>query len=166
MHNRCEIVMKGMQENSRSVDLLTFISRWGLPCAIDMHSGWTERNDLTYVVSWSIYFLFDDNDSIDCLKYIRISGISILERGPIHIEATPGLSGPLFTKRTDVLPKDPVNCRSREIRVYTFLIALKFDRHLSSRASELPVKCRSNRIMITSNHAASRFGGKTSPAYK
>ena len=49
-------------------------------------------------------------------------------------------SGPLFTKRTDVLPQDLVKSRSRAIRVETFPIAaLKFDRHIGSSAAELPV---------------------------
>ena len=41
-------------------------------------------------------------------------------------------SGPLFTKQTDVLLVDLAKSRSREIRVYTLSIALKFDRHLGS----------------------------------
>ena len=71
MHNRCEIVMKSMQENSRSVDLFTFISRWGLnlPCDIDMHSGWTERNDLTYVVSHHEVFTFYSMITISLIVY-------------------------------------------------------------------------------------------------
>ena len=48
-------------------------------------------------------------------------------------------AGPLFTKMTDALPQDLVKTRNREIRVYTFLIALKFDRHLGSAAAEMPV---------------------------
>ena len=49
-------------------------------------------------------------------------------------------SGPLFTKRTDVLAQDLVKSRSRAIRVETFPIAaLKFDRHIGSSAAELPV---------------------------
>ena len=40
--------------------------------------------------------------------------------------------GTLFTKRTGVLTQDLVKPRRREIRVQTFPIALKFDRHLGS----------------------------------
>ena len=47
-------------------------------------------------------------------------------------------SGPIFTKRSDVLPQDIV-LRSPEIRVYTILIGLKFDRRLSSSAASVTV---------------------------
>ena len=66
-------------------------------------------------------------------------------------------SGHLFTKRTDVLLQDRVKSRRREIRVKTFRIARKFDRHLGSNAAEMPVKSQSNTIIITSNLAASRL---------
>ena len=58
--------------------------------------------------------------------------------------------GPLFTRRTDVLPQDLVKSRRREIRVQTFPIALKFDRHLGSSAAKLPVKFQSD-VFITSD---------------
>ena len=45
----------------------------------------------------------------------------------------PGLPGPLFTKRTDVLPQDLVKSRSHEIRVEIFPIALQFDRQQCCR---------------------------------
>ena len=48
----------------------------------------------------------------------------------------PSPPGHLFTKRTDVLPQDLAKSRSREIRIWTFPIALKFDRHLGSTAAE------------------------------
>ena len=48
-------------------------------------------------------------------------------------------SGPLFTKRADVLLQDLVKYRSREIRVYTLSTALKFDWLLGSSAAEMPV---------------------------
>ena len=66
-------------------------------------------------------------------------------------------AGPLFTKRTDVLPQDLMKSRSREIRVDTFPIALKFDRQLGSSAAEMPVKFQSDKIIMTSNPAVSRF---------
>ena len=62
--------------------------------------------------------------------------------------------GPLFTKRTDVLPQDLVKSRTREIRVSTFPISLKFDRHLG--AVEMLVKFHSDTIIIISNLADSR----------
>ena len=70
-----------------------------------------------------------------------------------------GKAGPLFTKQN--LAKS----QSCEIRVYTFPIALEFDRHLGRCAADVPVKCQSDTISITSNLAASnftRFRGKTS----
>ena len=66
-------------------------------------------------------------------------------------------SGPLFTKQTDVLPQDLVTSRSREIRVYTFTIAVKFERHLASGVAEVPVEFQSDTIIITPNLAASRL---------
>ena len=44
-----------------------------------------------------------------------------------------------------------------EIRVLTSLIALKFDRHIGSSATEMPVKFQNDTISITSNLAASRL---------
>ena len=67
----------------------------------------------------------------------------------------PGYYGPLFTKRTDVLPQDLVKSLSHEIRVKTFSIATKFDGHFSSSASEIPVKFQSDTIISTSDIAAS-----------
>ena len=54
------------------------------------------------------------------------------------------LSGPLFTKRWDVLPPHLVKSRSREIGCYNDRIALKFDRHLGSAAVEVPFKFRND----------------------
>ena len=63
----------------------------------------------------------------------------------------------LFTKGTDVFPQDIVKSRSREIRVYTFPIALKFERHPGSIAAEMPVKFESDMVNIDPNLAASRL---------
>ena len=54
-----------------------------------------------------------------------------------------------FTKRVDVLPQDLAKSRNREIRVWTFPIALKFDKHPGSRAAEMPVKWQSDTIIKT-----------------
>ena len=84
--------------------------------------------------------------------------------GPLFTEETKWLSqyqwskpGPLFTKRTDVLLQDLVKSQSSEIRIWTFPIALKFGRHLFSRAAEMPVQFQIDTIIITSNFAASRL---------
>ena len=45
-----------------------------------------------------------------------------------------------FITLTDVLPQDLVQSRNREIKVYAFPIALKFDRHVGSSIAEMPVK--------------------------
>ena len=61
-----------------------------------------------------------------------------------------------FTKQTDVLPQDLVKSLSREIRLQTFLIALKIDRHLAAEiAAEMPVKFQNDMIIIISNFVAS-----------
>ena len=65
--------------------------------------------------------------------------------------------GPLFTKRTDVLPQELVKYPSREIRAYTFPIGLKFDRYLDSNAFEMPDKFESDMIIIAANLAATRL---------
>ena len=49
-----------------------------------------------------------------------------------------------------LLPQDLVKSRSREIRIVSSPIALKFDRHLGSTAIEMPVIFQSNTIIITS----------------
>ena len=67
------------------------------------------------------------------------------------------LSDNYIIKWMDVLPQDPVNSRSREIRVNTFLIALKFDVHLGSSAAEIPVKSKIDTIIMTTILAASRL---------
>ena len=58
-------------------------------------------------------------------------------------------TGHLFTKRADVLPQDLAKSRSCEIRVYTFPIVLKFDRHLGSTAAEMSVKYQSDTIITS-----------------
>ena len=50
-----------------------------------------------------------------------------------------------------------VKSRSREIRVSTFPIALKFDRHIGSSATEMPVTFQSDTIITTSNLVTSRL---------
>ena len=63
-------------------------------------------------------------------------------------------SGPLFIKkRTDVLPQELVKSRSHERRAKTFLIALKFDRHIGSSVAEMQIK-KSDTIIVTSNLTA------------
>ena len=57
-------------------------------------------------------------------------------------------SGPLFTKRTDVSPQDFVKSRSCEIRIYSFSIALKFDRHLGSSAEKMSAKFQGDTIIM------------------
>ena len=56
-----------------------------------------------------------------------------------------------------VLPQDLVKSLSREIRVWTFPIALKFNSHIGSSAAEMPAKFQSDTIIITPNLAASRL---------
>ena len=65
--------------------------------------------------------------------------------------------GPLFTKRTDVLPQDLAKSRSLKIHIQTFPIALKFDRHLDCSDAEMPVKFKSDTIIITPILAAPRL---------
>ena len=66
--------------------------------------------------------------------------------------------GRLFTKRTNALPQDLMKPWSREIRIiWTFPIALKFDRHLGGSFADMPVKFRVDMIIITSNLAGSRL---------
>ena len=53
-------------------------------------------------------------------------------------------TGPLSTNQTDTLPKDLVKSRSYEIGCYSTRIALKFDKHLDSATTGVPVKCQSD----------------------
>ena len=64
---------------------------------------------------------------------------------------------PIFTKRTGILPQDLTKIRTHEVRIKTFPIRLKFDRHISSSPAEKPVKFQSDAIIITSNLAAPRL---------
>ena len=68
-----------------------------------------------------------------------------------HISGGP-YPGPLFIKRTDVLPQDLVKSRSREIGFYHDRIALKFDMHLGNT-----VKFQSDWKRLNPNLAVSRF---------
>ena len=108
-----------------------------------------DRNSVSGTGAWSL---------ARCLVVVHYS------YAPLTLDTLPctgvvvwGHPGPLFTKQTDVLPQDPVKSRSREIRVFTVSIALKFKRHLGSSAVEMPVKFQSYVINITPNIAVSRL---------
>ena len=64
---------------------------------------------------------------------------------------------PLFTKRSDALPRGLVKSWSRAISFYTFPIALTFSRHIVSSTVDIPVKIQNDAIIITFNIAASRL---------
>ena len=68
--------------------------------------------------------------------------------------ATPG---PLFTKRTDVLPQDVMKSRSREIGCYNDRVTLIFDRHPDSAAAKGPDKFRGEWKSWNPNLAALRL---------
>ena len=61
------------------------------------------------------------------------------------------------TRRKGILPQDLVHARSHEIRVWTFPIALTFDKHLGNTAAEMPVEFQTVMIIITSNLTAWRL---------
>ena len=62
------------------------------------------------------------------------------------------ISGPLFTKR-----KDLVKFRSRDIVFYDVRIGLIFDRRLGSAAAQVPVKLQSDEKSPNPTHAALRL---------
>ena len=62
------------------------------------------------------------------------------------------LPRPLFIKQMNVLWQDLTKFQSRQIP-----IVLRFDRHLSSSAAEMPVKFQNNTIIITSNLVTSKL---------
>ena len=66
-------------------------------------------------------------------------------------------AGPRLNIRKDVFPQDLVKSRSHVIGTLNCRIALKFDRHISSTAAEVPVKFQSDRTILNSNLAASRL---------
>ena len=66
-------------------------------------------------------------------------------------------AGPLFTKRTHVLPQDPAKCRSCEFGCYNYRIAQKCNSHLGSAAADVPVKSQSDWIRLNPKLAASRL---------
>ena len=66
-------------------------------------------------------------------------------------------SGPLFTKRADVLPPNLVKPLSREIRCYNDRIIVKSDKHLSTNAVDVSVKIQSDCKSLNPNLAVSRL---------
>ena len=72
----------------------------------------------------------------------------------INGQSYPGL---LLTKRTDVLPQDPVKSRSQAIECNNDGIILKCGWHLHSTAAEVPVKLQSDWKRLNSNLVASSF---------
>ena len=78
--------------------------------------------------------------ALDDHKSARVTDLRVKPRMWLQLLLTMTDSGPLFTKRTDVLPSDLVKSRSREIGCYDDRVALKFGRHLDSSAADVPVK--------------------------
>ena len=66
-------------------------------------------------------------------------------------------SGLLFIKRTDGLPQDYAKSRNREIHIYIFPIAMKFDRYLRSSINETTVEFQNDTTTITPILAASKL---------
>ena len=66
-------------------------------------------------------------------------------------------SGPIFTKRTDILQQDLMKSQNHGIGCYNIRIAPTFERHLGSAAAHVPVKFQSNGKIINPNLAASRL---------
>ena len=64
-------------------------------------------------------------------------------------------AGPLFIKRGDVLPLTLGKPRSHEIESNDGRIAPKFDKHLGSVASKMPVKFQSDSKSLNPNLEAS-----------
>ena len=91
------------------------------------------------------------------LRIYELDGISHWHVKNFKIGAAAGgsLSGPLFTKRLDVLPRDLVKFRSREIGCFNDCVALKIDRHLGS--ADVPDKFQSGWKSLIPNLAASRL---------
>ena len=66
-------------------------------------------------------------------------------------------SGPRLNIWKDVLSQDLVKYRSHEIGTLNCRIALKFDRHIGSNATKVPVKFQSDRTILNTNLVASRL---------
>ena len=66
------------------------------------------------------------------------------------------VAGPLLSGRTSYR-KISWSLEATRFGFKLFSVALKFDRHLGSGATEMPVKFQSDKIIITSNLAASRL---------
>ena len=99
------------------------------------------------VFMFLLRFYFSNNKITNIMRGMVLSIVSPPRAGP----------GPLFTKRTDVLPQDLVKSRSREIGWYNDRIVLKFDRHLDSTACYVFIKCQSDWISLNPNLVASRL---------
>ena len=105
---------------------------------------WTQQHAMFEIIMFST-----DHFKVGVTVHATIKNFVVMSCGYVP--------RPLFTERTDVLPQDLLMSRSREIRVYAFPIALKFDWHLGSSAAEMPVKYQSDKIIIRPNLAASRL---------
>ena len=141
--------------------MVIFINWFGIYWYITI---WTALIDLTYsfryfqVQAMLKSHFFCNHAMKHCTQY-KLNTVWVLTTLYKYI-------GPLFTKRTDVLPQELMKSRSRDIRVWTFLIAQKFDRHIGNRAAEIPVIYHSDTIIITCPISrlqySTRFGGNTS----
>ena len=89
---------------------------------------------------------------------LELQWIKHAEVLPVHVYDSPTKgnmawphAGPLFTKRTDILPQDLVKSRSHESECYTDRVDLKFDMHLGSTATEVSVKFQGDKKRLSRN---------------
>ena len=117
------------------VDVLLEFVMWNLLALsyiVKMNCGYEVWYSITTAVALQRWMKYQETTAWLCV-------LPVLFRNP----------GPVFTKRTDVLPQDLVGSWSREIGCYSDRIALKFDRHLGSAAAEVHVKFQSDYKSLT-----------------
>ena len=90
------------------------------------------------------------------MVYITMWNVASPELPPVTIAWDRRWPGPVYTKRTNVLPPTLANSRGSEIGSYNGRISLKFNRHLGSTAAEVPVKFQSDQKSLNPNIVASR----------
>ena len=118
-------------------------SRYGL-CRINVNCNSSTSKD-TMIWSWVTRSV-----CIVVQTSVRLFGYSVMDW-------LFTVTRPWFTKRWDVLPADLAKPRSREICVYIFLIALKFDVPLGNIVAKALVRLQSDTNILMSHLTNSRL---------
>ena len=147
------------------------IAEWGWKCMHNLNYSYKlvqlappMTNSVIDLNEKNIGFRFQsDNALVDCQTRTKYSKCSIIMQIYMHIHGryhhcvldsyrlTFLDTGPLFAKQTDVWPQDLVKSWNSEIGSYSDHTLLKFCRHLSSVAVEVPALFQSDWTSLNPN---------------